>query len=78
MFSFSELNELQVIAFGLILLRMLAFVFSAAVFNSPSVPVSFRVLFSLVLTIVIFPLVTPSNVLVQLPSTGVWYIMQKW
>lgn len=68
MFSFSELNELQVIAFGLILLRMLAFVFSAAVFNSPSVPVPFRILFSLVLTIVIFPLVTPSTVLVQLET----------
>lgn len=68
MFSFSELNELQVIAFGLILLRMLAFVFSAAVFNSPSVPVPFRILFSLVLTIVIFPLVTPNTVLVQLEA----------
>lgn len=68
MISFSELNELQVIAFGLILLRMLAFVFSAAVFNSPSVPVPFRILFSLVLTIVVFPLVTPSEVLVQLDA----------
>lgn len=68
MFSFSELNELQVIAFGLILLRMLAFVFSAAVFNSPSVPVPFRILFSLVLTIVLFPLVATNTVMAELST----------
>ena len=66
MFSFTELNEIQVIAFGLILLRMIGFVFSAAVFNSPTVPVSMRILFSLVLTIVIFPVIATPNSLVGL------------
>ena len=66
MFSFSELNEIQVIAFGLILLRMTAFVFSAAIFSSQSVPVPFRILFAMVLSIVVFPIVATSVALVQI------------
>ncbi len=66
MFSFTELNEIQIIAFGLIFLRMIAFVFSAAVFNSPSVPVSLRILFSLVLSVLMFPIVAKPESLVGL------------
>ena len=66
MFSFSELNELQVIVFGLILLRMIAFVFSAAIFSSQSVPVPFRILFAMVLTIVVFPIVATNEALVKI------------
>lgn len=54
MIELSQLNEIQLIVFGLIMLRMIAFVFSAAVFSAPSVPVSAKVLFSIVLTMMVY------------------------
>lgn len=66
MFSFTELNEIQVIAFGLIFMRMIAFVFSAAIFNSPTIPVFMRILFALLLGIVLFPIVATSESLAGL------------
>lgn len=51
------LTEVQILVFGLVLLRLLAFVFSAAIFSAPVVNAPIRVLFSLVLAMVIYPLV---------------------
>lgn len=51
-----ELTETQVILFSLVLLRMIAFVFSAAIFSTPNVSAPLRVLFSLVLAMTVFPL----------------------
>lgn len=49
-------NENQVLFFALILLRIIAFVFSAAVFSSQSITIPVKVLFSLVLSFLIFSL----------------------
>ena len=54
MISLSQLNEIQVVVFSLVLLRMTAFVFSAAIFNSTSVPIVAKVLFSVVLTMLMY------------------------
>ena len=66
MFSVSQLNEIQLIAFGLILLRMSGFVFTAAILNSQNVSIPLKVLLSLVLTMTVFNTVANNTVLVQL------------
>jgi flagellar biosynthetic protein FliR len=54
MINFSQLNEIQIILFGLILFRMIAFVVSSAIFSSPAVSVFVKVLFSVVLTLCVY------------------------
>lgn len=49
------LNDTQVILFGLIWLRMVAFVFSSAFLGSPSVNPPVKILFSVVLAFIVFP-----------------------
>lgn len=66
MFNFSELNEVQILMFGLILLRMTAFIVSSAIFSSPSISVALKVLFSVVLTLTVFRTVATSDALVRL------------
>jgi flagellar biosynthetic protein FliR len=53
------LNEMHVILFGLIWLRMVSFVFSAAVIGSPSVNVPVKILFSVLLAFIVFPFAKP-------------------
>ena len=69
MFSFSELNEVQILMFGLILLRMSAFVVAAAVFNSQSISAPLKILISLVFTIVVFRTVATNEALVRLSES---------
>ncbi len=66
MFSISQLNEIQILIFALIMLRMIAFVFSAAVLNSPSFPVHAKVLFSVVLTMLLFKSVATNKMIAQI------------
>jgi flagellar biosynthesis protein FliR len=68
MFSVSQLNEIQLIAFGLILLRMSGFVFTAAILNSPSISIPLKILLSLVLTMTMFNTVATNSVLVDLKA----------
>jgi flagellar biosynthetic protein FliR len=69
MISFSQLNEVQVLAFALILLRMSSFVASAAIFNSQSISIPLKILFSLVLTIVMFAPIATNQVLVAIKES---------
>jgi len=48
-------NETHVLVFGLIWLRMLSFVVSSAFLGSPSVNLPVKILFSVVLSMVVFP-----------------------
>lgn len=68
MFSVSQLNEIQLVAFGLIMLRMTGFVFTAAILNSPSVSLHLKVLISLVLSMTMFQSVATNIVLVDLDT----------
>ena len=68
MFGISQLNEIQILMFGLILLRMIAFVVSSAVFSSPSISIALKILFSVVLTIVMFQSVATNQALLRLHS----------
>ena len=50
-------NEFEMLAFFLVLVRMSAFVVAWPVFDAPSVPMPVKILFSLVVSIMIFPTV---------------------
>lgn len=65
MIELSQLNEIQLIAFGLIMLRMIAFVTSAAVFSAPSVPITAKVLFSMVLTMMVYTSVADNKMIAR-------------
>lgn len=60
--SWSAMTESQVLLFALILLRMLAFIVSSAVFGSPALNTPVKVLLSLVLSIMLFPVVQSTAV----------------
>lgn len=65
MFSLSQLNQMQIIVFGLIMVRMIAFVFSAAILSSPIVPVASKILLSLVLTMMVYNGVATKEIIVR-------------
>jgi flagellar biosynthesis protein FliR len=65
MFSISQLNEIQILVFALILLRMTAFVVSAAVLSSPSFPVTAKILFSVVFTMLMFKTVATNKIIAR-------------
>jgi flagellar biosynthetic protein FliR len=52
-----NLTEVQLVIFGLILLRMIAFVVSSVVFGSGNISTPVKILLSLTLTMIIFPTV---------------------
>jgi flagellar biosynthetic protein FliR len=56
------LSEGQLLLFALILMRMTAFVVSSAIFGSPTVSAHLKVLFSLMLSVLLFPIVKAGNV----------------
>jgi flagellar biosynthetic protein FliR len=64
--NFSQLNEMQILAFALILLRMSAFLVSAAIFNSTSISAPLKILISVVFTIVVFNPTASNEVLVRI------------
>ncbi len=57
MTSVYNFSQTEIMAFALVLLRMTGFVFTIPIFSSENVPVSLRVLFSLILAFVAFPMV---------------------
>lgn len=65
MMALSQLNEIQMIVFGLIMLRMIAFIFSSAIFGSPTIPVIAKILFSLILTMMMYSSVATNIVIAR-------------
>ncbi len=65
MIELSQLNEIQLIVFGLIMLRMIAFVASAAIFSAASVPIMAKVLFSMVLTMMVYTAVADNTLVAR-------------
>lgn len=71
MINWSLMTEAQILLFALIFLRMIAFVVSSAVFGSPTVIVTVKVLLSLVLSVVLFPVVKVGQVNYDLISNDI-------
>lgn len=66
MINFSQLNEVQILAFAMILLRLSAFVVSSAIFSAPNIPAPLKILFAVVLTLVVFTPVANNELFVRL------------
>jgi flagellar biosynthesis protein FliR len=67
LFSF---NEVQLLAFALVLVRVSAFIVSWPVFGVPMIPNIIKILFALVLAIVLFPVVEWQTISADLGSTA--------
>lgn len=52
-----QFSEPQMLLFALILMRMIAFVVSSAIFGAPSLSIQVKVLLSIILTVLLFPTV---------------------
>lgn len=66
MLELSKLNEIQLIVFGLVLIRMTSFVVSAAIFSSPSINSPLKILFSLALSMLIYNRVAVPETIVRI------------
>lgn len=62
MINWSAMTEAQILLFALILLRMLAFIISSAIFGSPSISTPIKVLLSIAISVVLYPTVQAANV----------------
>ncbi|QDK39054.1 flagellar biosynthetic protein FliR [Bdellovibrio sp. NC01] len=62
MINWSAMTEAQILLFALILLRMIAFIVSSAFFGSNSISVPVKLLLSIVLSMLVFPVVRIGNV----------------
>lgn len=65
MINFSQLNEVQIILFGLVLIRMSAFVVAAPLFNSQSISPPLKILFSLVFSIAVYSSIATNEALAR-------------
>lgn len=64
--SVFDFNEFQLLAFFLVLVRMSAFVVAWPVFDAPNVPMPVKILFSLVLSMMVFPTLSLESLDAQL------------
>jgi flagellar biosynthetic protein FliR len=60
--TWSSLTDAQILLFALILMRMIAFVVSSAIFGSPTVSMPIKILLSLVMSMLLFPVVRIAHV----------------
>lgn len=60
--GFDQMPEGQIIAFALVLLRLLAFFFASPIIGTQNVPIPVKILLSIVLAVVLFPIVSFQNV----------------
>jgi flagellar biosynthetic protein FliR len=73
--SFGGLSEIQILLFGCLLLRNTTFILALPLFGNNNVPSQVKVLFSLVVTTLVFPLVPVSAQLAGLLSSDqLWLV----
>lgn len=77
MFDINALTEAQILLFALVLLRMSSFVLSSAVFGNPTVFSPVKILLSLVLSMVVFPLVQMKTNNIGLISTDIMGLVAR-
>ncbi len=77
MMPFFRFDEVEMLCFALVLIRVIAFIVSWPVFSVYSVPNSAKILFSLVLSFLIFPLVSRSGLSAAEVSSNIIYLVAK-
>ena len=71
MLNWSVMTEAQILLFALILLRMTAYIVSSAIFGSPTVNTPVKILLSITLTMILFPVVRSGSVNYDLISNEI-------
>ena len=77
MASIYQLNDIEIMAFFLTLVRISAFVVSWPVFGGSGIPNSVKVLFSLIVTLVVFPVIDRSQVQLDIGSASLIVLILK-
>ncbi len=75
--SLFNFNEYEMLAFFLVLVRMSAFIISWPIFDAPSVPAPIKILFSLVISIMIFPTINYDQLPVNLLENRILLLTVK-
>lgn len=78
MISFSQLNDTQILTFSLVLLRITSFVIAAAIYGSNNISVPIKILFSIVLSLVVFKTVAINPVLVRVHENESYLIIMSF
>jgi flagellar biosynthetic protein FliR len=60
------MNEIQILMFALILLRMISFMVAAAFFGTQNISIAVKILFSILLTLIVFKTAASNEALVRL------------
>ena len=66
MISFSQLNEIQILMFALILVRVSAFIVSAAIFSSNSISAPLKILLAVAFTLCIYKPISSNEVIARI------------
>lgn len=75
MLSLSQLNNIQIITFALVLLRITSFMVAAAVYGSANISLPIKILLSIVISLVTFKVVATNEVLVRINSNENFLIL---
>lgn len=78
MFSFSQLNDTQILTFALVLLRMIAFIVAAAIFSSSNISTPLKILFSIVVSLVMFKTIATNQVLIRVHENESFLILMSF
>lgn len=70
MISFSQLNEVQILLFALVLIRISTFIVSAAIFNSASISAPLKILLAVALTLAVYKPISNNIVLARVSEMG--------
>ena len=66
MISFSQLNEIQILLFALVLVRMSAFIVSAAIFNSAQISAPLKILLAVAFTLAVYKPIATNMVIARI------------
>jgi flagellar biosynthesis protein FliR len=77
MFPNFAFNETEILTFALALLRIASFIVSWPVFSTFSVPNSAKILFSLMITVVIFPVIPKDGITMTLLDENIIFLVLK-
>lgn len=75
MINWTSYTDNQILLFALVLLRMIPFIISSAIFGTPSISTQLKVLLSIVFTVIIFPTIKAGNVNFDLISHDIIFLV---
>lgn len=73
----SHLTETQILAFALVMLRMMAFVFAAPILSASQIPITVRVMLSVLLAVVMYPFAQLPDVTLSIENENIMLLAAR-